>query len=357
MAKARTRIGVVVFTAIIVALVGLGVGGYFYRDYLASTKYSPARQVERYLDAVVAGKPEVAVKMYRPGDQASELTLMSAQFAQAAGDRPTSYTVGDVHVQGKTAMVNAYLTMSGKDYPVVFKLFSSGTTDVFFDRWKIVEAPEQNLYVGAVPRQVVINGIEVELPINDQKIAQRGADAFPVLPGTYTISAPQGSKYVTFGEDQQVFVQPATAETPQALDATINFPLTYTDAFEADVKAEIEARIAQCFASPHFEPSGCERTLFMDDYGPAVTQIRRSWKNPPRFQWYPPSQEGDVHQPARMVLTGGDMDIKYKWRWTTEDTWEPDDLTRSNVFGSGGDTWVEVNMVSDGSYTLSYHGF
>lgn len=357
MAKARTRIGVVIFTAIIVALIGLAVGGYFYREHLAATKYSPATQVAHYLDAVVGGKPEDALKLYRPGDQGSQLTLMSAKFAKTAKDRPSAYTLGDVRVEGKTATVDAYVTMGGKNYPVKFKLFSAGTEDVFFDRWKIMEAPEQSLYVGAIPSKLAINGIDIELPIDDQKVAKRGVDAFPVLPGTYTISAPEGSKYVTFGEDQQVTVLPATANTDAAVSEKVEFPLTYTPALEADVKAEIEAHIAQCFTSPHFEPAGCERTLYMDDYGPAITEIKRSWKKPPTFQWHPPATDGESPQPARMVLTGGDMFIKYKWRWTTDDEWEPDDDTRYAVFGYGEDTWVEVTLTSDGSYTLSYHGF
>lgn len=355
MARTRTRVGVVIFTAIIVTLIGVSIGGYFYREHMASTKYSPARQVERYLDAVVEGRADAVVKLHRPGDAGSELTLMTEKIAKSAEQRPSSYTLGEVTTTGKNATVEAYLTMDGKNYPVKFKLVSAGTADVFFDRWKIVEAPEQNLYVGHIPHQLEINGIAVELPVKDQKVTQRGADSFPVLPGTYTISAPKGSKYISFGEDQQVTVLPASASAKAGADEAVEFSQSYTPALEADVKADIEAHINQCFSSTLFEPPGCEDTLYMDDYGPAITGIQRSWKESPGFDWYPPDDE--MSEPGRMVLSGGDMRIKYKWRWEADESWEDDQDTRYIVFGYGEDTWVEVTMVSDDSYKLTYHGF
>ncbi|MDO5726686.1 MAG: hypothetical protein Q4Q03_02030, partial [Bowdeniella nasicola] len=174
MAKSGTRIGIVIFTAIFVVLGTLAVGGYFYSNYLADTKYSPANEVETYLQAIIDGDATTVMDRYRPGGAKSDLALASDDLAQSATDRPSDYTIGDVNVSGKTARVSAYLTMAGKEYPVDFKLIASGKTNLFFNRWKIMEAPEQYLYVGNTPSDVTINGIDVDLPIDTNQLEANG---------------------------------------------------------------------------------------------------------------------------------------------------------------------------------------
>ncbi|MDO5726685.1 MAG: hypothetical protein Q4Q03_02025, partial [Bowdeniella nasicola] len=73
--------------------------------------------------------------------------------------------------------------------------------------------------------------------------------------------APQGSTYVTYGDDVRVTVEPASAGSQAAIDDRVSFARSYTPELEAAVQADINAYISQCFSSPHFEPSGCPNTL------------------------------------------------------------------------------------------------
>src|SRR5699024_1538327 len=97
-----------------------------------------------------------------------------------------------------------------------------------------------------------------------------------LLPGTYTFTAPEGSKYLSHGEDLQLTVTPGeTASDP------IEFSQHYTAEFEDDVIEEIEQRLESCIADKDIRLEDCDAASCEDSVWNAITDSERSWETKP----------------------------------------------------------------------------
>src|SRR5699024_5038581 len=134
-------------------------------------------------------------------------------------------------------------------------LAKSGRQAEVFSDWTLDggDLAGRALYASG-PSQLTVNGVEADIEpsgqdaettdsdvdtddfeseIDSDELDEQAQDLGQVLlPGTYTFTAPEGSKYLPHGEDLQLTVTPGeTASDP------IEFSQHYTAAFEDDVIA------------------------------------------------------------------------------------------------------------------------
>ena len=330
--KRGVRTGVVITTAVIVSLIGALVAGYFIRDHLAKTTYGPQGRVESYLAALVEGRATDAIALLDPDVTSAERVLLTDEVYRSADIRPTGYEILDVRIGEKTATVDASLTMDAKRYPVAFELRKSGTVNIFFDDWTLTSGPRQSIQVSGAAIASRVNGAQVNLT------SVAVSDVLAVLPGSYIFDAPKGTDHLSFGSPQTVVVVPGAAP------AEVAFYQSWTPAASTDAIAQVNERIATCMTSNKFHPAGCENVLAMTDPGYAVTAIERRWLREPAISF----DDGVV------LIDGGEMKIDYKWRWSEDDTWEPDHRSYSHVFEM---IEVPVTIGDDGTLALDFSAF
>lgn len=345
-ANRRMRPGVVLITALIVALIGALIAGYFVREHLAKTKYGPQGRVEHYLQALVDGRASDAIDILDPDATTAERALLTDEVYRNAEMRPTDWDILDVQLGERSATVAATLTMDAKRYPLSFQLRKAGTKDVFFDNWAIDDGPRQHLTVAGAP--ATVNGASI--PSASGADAGSGPDgagrSLAVLPGSYTFAPPTGTDNVTYGEPVTVVVLPGG--NPDGVPH-VAFSASWTQAAKDQAIAKVKERIAGCMSSNRFRPAGCENVLEMRDPGYAVTAIARSWAAEPSYEF----EAADGLDGAAVTINGGELRIDYKWRFTESDTWEPDQRTQ-RIWGG---TRVPVTIGDDGSLQLDFSSF
>ncbi|MDO5701488.1 MAG: hypothetical protein Q4P36_08500 [Bowdeniella nasicola] len=381
----KKRRGLTVLTAVLVVVIGLGVAAYAYIQYQSRTTYAPEARVEAYLQALVDGRASDALELSDMNAATAQRVLLTDEVYRAADMRPTDFRIDDVQAAtdaeeqayaddspageeaSKHVTVEASITIDSKRYPMVFELRRAGSVDMFFDDWQIMSSPASGLYLIPMSENVTVNGVEVSVPevpddIDDPLLL------LPALPGNYTVSAPEATKYRTFGEDQSALVVPNSiteredgeyygAETTE----TIAFTQGWTDQLAEDAIAQVKARIDQCMASNTFEPEGCEDTLDMSEPSYAVTDIKRTWTTEPEITFDDGTGEDTITTPDEplVVIRGGDLKIDYKWRYEADEAWEPDDSKYSSVFSSwlSNGTRVPVIVGQDDSLELDFSNF
>jgi len=344
------------------AVVLLIIGGVIVRGYLAGTTYSPQAQVEKYLGAIVDGDADDALALWSPNVTSGERVLLQEDIYDAAGNRPTDFTVGDVVESGESASVAASLTVDSKKYDVSFELAKAGTTAVVFDEWQITSGPQQYVRLGAVGSVTQVNGVEVDLstitgsdPGAEEYVSGDELVQIPVLPGTYTFTAPEADGAFSYGDDQTLTALPGLG--PDETDAELgtqqyaSFAASWTEDAQKKAISQVQERIADCMKSDQFVPKLCPNSLIMNDpVFAAVTGIKRSWQTEPTLT-FESADDGEY-----VVIDGGELRIDYKERYSEGDPWEADSLTSSSPFGWSG-ARVPVTAGDDGSIEVDFSGF
>lgn len=343
----------------VAGIVVLAVAGTVVHNQLAATTYGPQAEVEAYLQAVVDGDASSAVELLDPNVTSAERVLLADEIYAAAQGRPTAFEILDSTVAGDHAEVSATLTMDTKAHPVTFSLATSGRQAIVFDDWRIVEGPQQTVTVGYVGGVTQVNGVDVDL--SKVSMLPEGGEqtAVPVLPGEYTFSAPDGTTYLTYGDDVSVLATPGAGSDPDMVGSEVDptlvhFEQSWTPQAGTDAIAAVKKHVGTCMTSDQFEPEGCPTTLDLLDWGYAVTGIDRSWQAEPGYTFDDGMAEDSIDGPA-VIITGGDLTIDYRSRWDEEDTWEKDSDSQTSVFGGDwSSTRVPVSLDDDGKLVLDY---
>lgn len=361
----RRRLGIIGATAGVVILIGGTIAGVMVHSHLANTTYSPSRVVEKYCRALVDGKASEANEIYYPNVIDAQRILMSDEVYAAASDRPSACRITNTNITGDTATVDAAITVSGKSDTVTFTLRKAGSQALLFNRWRVDDGPAQAIRLGpAVGKTTTVNGVEVDTsafasvdPANpsgegkkDSKNDAAGADRLLyVLPGTYTFAAPASMEYVDFGGDQSLTATPgnyngADLETLPELA----FTPQWSEAAGSAAIDQVKAKVSQCMTANTFKPAGCSSGFEMYEPSYAVTGITRTWKSEPSYTFVTePADTPGTLPHAFVEFSGGDMKIDYQWRFSEEDTWEPDDTS-----GYVREQRFPVTLNSDGTLSV-----
>ncbi len=225
--------------------------------------FGPHRPVEAYLDDLVAGDAGTSRALVRADDGGGGAALLADAVYGAAQGRVSGYAVRDVVVDGGAATVVADLTQDGTTATREFTLTRTGSTALVFDAWRL-DGPAPVSDVGVVVPQdleaITVNGADVELPAGGAgPYPGRRSLALPALPGTYVVSPPAPSTYLSYGDPQSIEVpaDPAAAPSGVLIDAAP------TAAAEAEAVARVTAWLDACTASTDAAPSGCPNRSFV----------------------------------------------------------------------------------------------
>jgi len=353
----------------IVLFSGLGVvvlaaGAWIAHSVLSSTVFGPQHTAESYLEAVVDGRAEDALNEIGPNVTDEQRALATNEVYQAAENRPDSYEIGEVTRDGTNATVEVTVYQEGKAYPFQLGLTASGTQAGVFRDWRIDygDIAGRAVYMSG-PSSLTVNDIEIEVqptgsseeqqtdPYADDDVQRLAEEAGQVLlPGTYTFTAPEGSKYLSNGEDLVLTITPG-----EVSDTPIEFSQRYTEAFETDVVAQIEQRLESCVANETIRIADCEAASWEDTWWEAMTNIERSWATSPEIELVPADEgsyfgDTDITEysgPVNARIVEGTIDISYEVRNDEDDDWRESDQVYS-PFSHGWSGAMELPVTLDG---------
>ena len=268
-------------------LTGAGIVAY---KILSGGKFGPQKQVEAYLDAIVAGDAKAATDLYVPNIKNDMRVLLSNEIYQSAEVRPTSYRVEEITTEDDKATVIAQIQFDGKEYETKFELKQDGKKYLVFNEWRITSAPEQYVEIHVSQPELTVNGKQITVSaLQDDYDLNRGYDSeedyaramepylYAVLPGRYEFAAATATKYVTSGDDITIDVVPGQENET----AWVSFYPRYTEAVITDAKEQVLASIESCTNSTELIIEGCEIASWHTDRFDAMTNIQRQWSRTP----------------------------------------------------------------------------
>lgn len=332
---------VLVSSLSVVALVAIA---WIAHAVVARTVFSPHHTAEEYLQAVVDGRAEDALTAMGPNVTDELRALATDEVYQAAADRPDRFELGDVHRDGSDATVEATIYQSGKAYPLELGLTKSGTQAVVFSDWSLEngDLAGRAAYVSG-PSQLTVNEVDVDVSPSGQGAAENSDDTFSdgvdeaavenlaaesgqvLLPGTYIFTAPEGSKYLSNGEDLELTI------TPGELSATpIEFSQRYTSAFEDDAIAQVEQRLEACLADQSIRIDDCEAASWEDTNWNAMSGMERIWDRAPEIELVPADVDAfdtsdvdltEYSGPVNARVVDGSINLTYEVRDDEDDDW------------------------------------
>ncbi|WP_205834467.1 hypothetical protein [Crystallibacter degradans] len=257
-ASAKKRLKIAAWSVGAVAVVGIGAGIAY--NILATGAYGPQAKVEQYLTALQNGEASTATALLDPNVATAERVLFNDEIFAAAENRITGFSIRDVVTTEDTAMVVADVVQDAKTTPLTFELEQEGRTAVVFKDWRIASGGSWSLplELPAGRQDIKVNGVAVEIA-GGQEDFQGGVRALvPVLPGDYVVSAPEGTKYISYGSEQAVRVPVDSSAQPE----TAVFEQAMTDAVAADAAAQANAYLAKCIEAKELQPQGCPNAAF-----------------------------------------------------------------------------------------------
>lgn len=342
---------------------------------LARTVFGPEDTAEAYLQAVVDGRAEDAIEALGPNVTDAQRVLVTDEIYQAAEDRPDRFELGEVSRDGDRATVNAELFQSGKSYPVELVLKKSGRQAVVFSDWSLDggDVAGRALYASG-PSQLTVNDVEIDIEPSgsddETDTEDFEADAYErdtlfddieelaaehgqvLLPGTYVFTAPEGSKYLSHGEDLELTVTPG-----ETASEAIEFSQHYTADFQDDVVAQIEQRLESCIADKDIRIDDCEAASWEDTMWNAITDIERSWDTPPEIVLEPVDSEWgfdsemDITEysgPVVARIDDGTINVTYKVRDDADEDWSDERETTYSPFVDDGFMPMELPVSLNG---------
>ena len=259
--RGRRRLLIVIGSVVVaVALIGTGLGIAF---GTLSSSHDPKVAVSAFLDQVVAGHAEAAVRLLSPAPGGNQALLSDAVYG-ATTDRPTGYRIVSTEVHGAAATVTAELQTAGSTFTESYALHSTGKELLFFDTWVIDGSRLPSLTVTVetpAGGTVIINGARVSTDV----LAAGGT--LLALPGSYQVAYDSGNANVA-APPQTVTVTSSTATTsPADLHATL------TDAGVAAAQAAVSGFLSGCLGQAALVPTGRCGWGLTDGSGKTLTDI------------------------------------------------------------------------------------
>ncbi len=324
-AKKRLRVWGIIVGAVVVLVIGATVA----YNVVSTSVFGPKAQVEKYLDSLRDGDAATAVDILDPNVTSQERVLLTNQIFSAAKNRISGYEIRDVETTDGGAVITADLTQDSKTTPITFVLEKGDRTAVVFNEWRVVSGGTWLLPIqlpeGA--NEIKVNGVDVKLPSSEGQ--QAPGTILPVLPGSYVITPPEGTKYVTLGEAKTVNVA-VDPEGNNSLGA--RFEISLTDAVQKDTVAEAKAYLEKCLASKDAAPEACPNKMYT--YGDAKDYRNISWSltTEPTYD----VSEGFQGQSVRLRASGGEATVSYErnMEWYSDEpaVWEKQKDSRGLYF-------------------------
>jgi len=289
---------VVIVLASIGAAIVLVVGASIALSIVNSTVYSPANQVESYLDDLIDGNGTAAFEAGNLGVDGSSHVLLTDEVLGATDGRITDYSITDTSVSGDNAMVTVDVEQGGQTESVYYNVVRSGKTLVVFDNWGLDSVSLQTISM-SVPEGVT------ELLVNDVAISIDDADAdlgyidLAAFPGEYTVQVG--------GTNEFLSSEPATVTVPAGMGILdfIDLELAPTEAFHNAVSAQIDDYVESCAAQGVLDADDCP--IYTYAYG-TITDVVWTITQPATFtiedygngEWY---VSGDDYGTATVSYT------------------------------------------------------
>lgn len=220
---------------------------------------APQHVVERYLQALVAGRVSDALKL--GGIDAKDAPLLTAAAYRASSAHPTAFTITSAQIAGPNATVVASITQSGARYGVAFHLKSVRRVGPATARWELARQTLPRISVdtqGPADATLRIDGVDVAV--------HNGKADVPVLPGAHAVALGGGAMYT----GQSGTVQTTLADGPTEVSLSVEPSQAGIQAAQKAVDAWIDA----CAASGVLAPSGCPFAATGD---PTLTLSNGAW--------------------------------------------------------------------------------
>ncbi|MEV7974083.1 hypothetical protein [Cellulomonas sp. NPDC089187] len=222
------------------AVVVLLVAGVITIAQINSRVYGPGAQAQEFFDALEQGSASDALAMadldLSPADQA----LLTDEIYGAAESRPQDMRVRSTTTYGSTASVSVEFTQGDRSVTGSVLLEKTGRTGVFFDQWRIIDAPLGSLSTSLYDtEEVVVNGQTVTLE----------ASTVTVLPGEYTVSLPESTWMESSTATAVVYGDAWTTLDEVALSPNAEF--------ETEAKRVVDEYLNGCLAQADLAPRNC----------------------------------------------------------------------------------------------------
>jgi len=245
--------------------------------------YSPEKQVESYLDAIVDGDASAALALGDVNASAEQRVLLTDKVLKATEGRITGYTITDVTITGDTAIVTADVDQDGVKEEAAYQLKKSGKTALVFDQWTMepVWLPTVSISVSPGIEQIDVNGTELDLTAAVQEGGYLEVLAFA---GDYVIGSA--------GDDEWLAAEPQTVQVGVATaSGSAQLSLEPTAKFTESIDEQVADYLAVCAAQKSLYADNCP--IYVFDYGtitdvawtidePAVTSLGSSYGG----EWY-----------------------------------------------------------------------
>ncbi|GAA1343125.1 hypothetical protein [Arthrobacter roseus] len=336
-AKKRLRMGAIIAGAVVVLSVGATVA----YNVVSTNVFGPQAQVEKYLDSLRDGDAATAVDILDPNVTSEERVLLTNQIFSAAENRISGYEIRDVETTDDGAVITADLTQDSKTTPITFVLEKGDRTAVVFNEWRVVSGGTWLLPIqlpeGA--NAIKVNGVDVELPSMEGQ--QAPGAILPVLPGSYVITPPEGTKYVTLGEAKtvNVAVDPASNDLMGA-----QFEISLTDAVQKDAVAQAKAYLEKCLASKEAEPESCPNNMYTSGDAEDYRNISWSVETEPTYE----VSDGYQGESVRLSASDGEATVTYErnTEWDDDEpaVWEKNEDSQGLYFS--GEVLIEKDKLS-----------
>jgi hypothetical protein len=261
------------------ALIGIGVIGglgliaFVAMSVVGSTMFSPEKQAEAYLDALVEADAEKALELAPVDEDEASDGLLTNQIYGAADDRITDYEITDVEEYGDTVTVTVDLegVQDGDDVELTLK--EDGRRALFFSDWAVEDgglASEVTVSVPESSSSLEANGASITV--------QSGEDVdLWALPGSYTFN-PYGDSEWLEPVDSPTVV-PASS---WGVYAEVGDPEP-SEALKSFVDSEIAEWVNDCMASTEPDPADCPQEIY--PYGDEQRNLTWTLVTMPTVSW------------------------------------------------------------------------
>ena len=211
----------------------------------------PDKVVQDYLGALVDGNAERALEISDPNVPNPRRALMTNEIYGKATNRPDGFTVLKTTVSGDSATVAVELRQNGAKSEVSYRVAKIAPT--FLDnKWTMrsIEAKSLSASSDSELSTVLVNGVEVSGVGLDQ--GSKTYFSLPALPGTYEISLPVTSKFISS--------EPVTATVhvgDVGISDSARLSAEPNKAFNTAVQEQVSAKLKTCAEQKTLKPENC----------------------------------------------------------------------------------------------------
>jgi hypothetical protein len=225
------------------AVLSTAVAAFFSATTIAATQATPQLAVAHYLNALVHGKAQEAMRLGGIEPHRSDILLTEKAYA-AATDRITAYTLDAPVTRRGVTTVHATVQQGDRPYERTFRLVRTGLP--FLPVWRLAPVTPDTVEVetaGPAGLHVTVAGVA---PKTGDAVATLRA-----LPGSYPVKVSSDSDDFTAKSGVAISHAAGTKITPTVFAAELS------DTGYDHAKAAVEAWLDACIATQDAAPANC----------------------------------------------------------------------------------------------------